>query len=376
MADIVICDFAAGRVGQGHTTDYLSALEAALAKRQPRVVAPFLEGGVSSSVPGARGGQYRKRVQVLWRLLNHTSDGPLIVLFPSPESSDFLVYASAAKYRRPHGHVAAVFVVRRERWGAPTGVGQLKSKLVAAAQRWLVREGLAVLVSDSEVVARYVTELTGQPCPVVAIPAYPASASRHRTGPITFGLIGGFRLERGAHAYERVVALCQRSFPDARLVIQIPAGAKGEEATLVVALRRRAEGVEGVHLIDGRLSAEDFAALLASLDVVVLPYDVLSYGGGTSGVMHEALRNGKVVVTTHIAWAAAKFDVHPNVVWLDDLDEESLGRGLAIAHDRAREARRGGGAAPMLADTFAEDWEAAVQFALARIHAAPLSSVL
>jgi hypothetical protein len=133
----------------------------------------------------------------------------------------------------------------------------------------------------------------------------------------------------------------------------------GEAGEIAARLRQIWQGDPRVALVDGHLTPDAYAALIASSDVVVLPYEMRSYGSGTSGVLHDALALGRTVLATPIPWAREAFPSHPDIVWLKGTDRLALAEGLRTAVtqalDRRRAATAGGGA-----DTFASDWQAAL----------------
>ena len=99
--------------------------------------------------------------------------------------------------------------------------------------------------------------------------------------------------------------------------------------------------------------------------MVVLPYELSTYSSGTSGVMHDTLALGRVVLATRIEWAREAFAGRDDVIWLQGTDPSAIRVGLEAAFRRAM-ARRTGSAMQPPDDTFARDWLDAIR-AAARI---------
>jgi glycosyltransferase involved in cell wall biosynthesis len=57
-----------------------------------------------------------------------------------------------------------------------------------------------------------------------------------------------------------------------------------------------------VHLLQSSLSADAYQALLESADIVLLPYDALTYRARTSGPLVEAICANKPVVAPANSW--------------------------------------------------------------------------
>jgi glycosyltransferase involved in cell wall biosynthesis len=134
------------------------------------------------------------------------------------------------------------------------------------------------------------------PLPVVVpdpVPR-PAAARPH----IVFA--GGARLEKGYHLLpEAVAALAAR----ARFTIQ--SGPVGPDSDPLVQRAHRAlqarQGTE-LALVERALGADDYAALLASADLLLLPYDGPTYGTRSSGILAEALALGLPAVIPAGGW--------------------------------------------------------------------------
>ncbi|WP_203071784.1 glycosyltransferase [Falsiroseomonas ponticola] len=157
------------------------------------------------------------------------------------------------------------------------------------------------LFADTAQLADDFRQLSGLPVRTVPLPIVvpdlaprPAGALPH----IVFA--GGARLEKGYPLLpEAVAALSGR----ARFTIQ--SGPVGPESDPLVQRAHRAlqarQGPDLV-LVERALDAADYAALLASADLLLLPYDGPAYGARSSGILAEALAMGLPAIVPAGGW--------------------------------------------------------------------------
>ncbi|MCP4380199.1 MAG: hypothetical protein GY798_02030 [Hyphomicrobiales bacterium] len=126
----------------------------------------------------------------------------------------------------------------------------------------------------------------------------PAEDSR-----ITLGYLGGTRHERGADILPHLIRSTREVLGDAiDWSVQLDLGRLKRFAGPVVEEHLPAvESDPGVELVDGRVSGEDYFALLDRMDIVVLPYRH-RYEVTGSGVFIEGLSLGKVQVLPEKGW--------------------------------------------------------------------------
>lgn len=110
---------------------------------------------------------------------------------------------------------------------------------------------------------------------------------------------------------------------------------------------RRGPADHRTTLIDKSLGSEEYAALLGSADVVLVPYWRSIYRERTSGVFLEGLITGKVVLCTKDTWMSDLLDVHGGGVAIEDRSARAICDGLGqlvanreLFQERAREAAR------------------------------------
>jgi glycosyltransferase involved in cell wall biosynthesis len=184
-----------------------------------------------------------------------------------------------------------------------------------AVLRLARRRSRLVLSGQSEAIVRRVARaarLEVRALPVLK--GYPQAPARGFEPPWRIGFLGRPRADKGSDALLRVVELCARELPGCRIVVQLPA--KGP--------LRAPEGLPpNVEAVETGLARPRYFELLASLHVVVLPYDPRLFGQRTSGVFSEAVAYGCVPVV-------------PAGTWMAEMLAKGHGAGV-VFHDRAPE---------------------------------------
>ena len=366
VPDILLADFLTGRVPTGHQEDYLVALEDALAGYgDPKTVAPFreIQRNPADFVPRInvddRIGRYIATYSLCRRVLR--ADTATLLIFHGAEFRDYMAFAAASMFRPRAGKGVGVFVMRRQAW-AIVGHRNWKSWLLDRTIVRLARRAPFYMLSDSRDAMDHWEKRSGVGGQIVSIPTrYPVDMVVRKPGdPVTVGLIGGFRAEKGAKHYEAVIATAL-SIPAVEVNCQLPGEAVEPEKSMIASLCDNWSMNDRVRFHTGHLDAEAFTRLVFSVDIVMLPYDVSSYGPGTSGIMFEAVAAGKIVCVTRIAWAMSEYPDHPNVIWMDAPDGDALASALKTAVGEIENRRRNGRAAEISPDRFRETWIAALE---------------
>jgi glycosyltransferase involved in cell wall biosynthesis len=124
-------------------------------------------------------------------------------------------------------------------------------------------------------------------------------------------------------------------FPDGAIAIQTSeSNDAGRSATAI--LKQRFASENRVQLISDYLSTDEYAQLMHAADIFVLPYDPVAYGGGSSGIVNDALASGGLVVSTPLPWARSEFSEEQRVVWIEDpANVEQLRTALREAQNRS-----------------------------------------
>jgi len=175
------------------------------------------------------------------------------------------------------------------------------------------KPGAIRLVTDSALLAEEYQPLTSIPFEVLPIPhtdgmgqAVKAEVIPPKEARIRLVTLGDARAEKGFGLLAKSVAMVQRILPPGTCEFLVHGYISGpiHEAMRPVVEELKHGGQEGIRVIERSLSAEEYRALLASADAVLLPYDGLTYRSRTSGPFVEAICAGKPVVVTEGTWMA------------------------------------------------------------------------
>lgn len=180
---------------------------------------------------------------------------------------------------------------------APEPVLRLLARLYAAP-------GLRLsLFADTEDLAKIFGRGTGLPVAAVPLPVVVPLQTRPTPGTIPHVVFaGGARVEKGyAMLPEAITAVAGR----ARFTIHSgPVDAASDPLVQRAHRRLRSMQGAGVTLLESALALEAYAALLASADLLLLPYDRAAYGPRSSGILAEALALGTPAVVPADCWMA------------------------------------------------------------------------
>lgn len=239
-----------------------------------------------------------------------------------------------------------------------------KSRALEIIVRSLARSGHFHPVSDSASALSSWENLTGTSGSLVTIPVRQRPADlppKSTDDAVVFGLVGLFRPEKGAAFYGKVIETALALAGPLRIDVQLPDTSEDDAFPDAVALRKAHDGNDAVRFLNGHLDNETFSRLVSDIDVLILPYDIESYGTGTSGIMHEVLALGGTVVTTRFTWAVEEFGDRKEVLWLDSLEPRHLQDKLSEARELALYMRESA-ASPVSrqSDTFRSSWIAAI----------------
>ncbi|MBO0734668.1 MAG: glycosyltransferase, partial [Methylocapsa sp.] len=120
-------------------------------------------------------------------------------------------------------------------------------------------------------------------------------------GPVRIGFFGDSKCDKGFHLLPDAIALCRQKRLDAEFVVQIQHN-NWEPQTIDAERALRALG--GVRILEGILSAEEYESWTSQIDVMLLPYDPVTFGPARgSGIFAEAVAAGRPVVATRGTFA-------------------------------------------------------------------------
>jgi glycosyltransferase involved in cell wall biosynthesis len=129
----------------------------------------------------------------------------------------------------------------------------------------------------------------------------------HRTvkGPVRVGFFGDSRYDKGFHLLPRAIELCQRDGVDAEFIVQIHnSGWTKHTIEAEAALR----ALQGVRLLEGVLSSEDYVAWINRVDVILLAHDPVIFGMRASGIFTESVTAGRPVIASRGTFAGTSVE--------------------------------------------------------------------
>jgi hypothetical protein len=176
-----------------------------------------------------------------------------------------------------------------------------------------VAEGLDVdICVDTETFQRDVQRQTGHVLkvwPMMAVSRMPEPGAVAHEGNGSNGTNGAKHIvspiqAQSAKGFPELVALAERLHGrldrgELRFTARAPVAGLGGS------INRAAERIarQGVHLVKGNMTDAEYVDLVASADLVLIPYQVRQFRTKTSGVTIDALLAGKPVVATRGTWA-------------------------------------------------------------------------
>jgi glycosyltransferase involved in cell wall biosynthesis len=219
-----------------------------------------------------------------------------------------------------------------------------------------VNERGVCLATDSELLAKKYTEITGMDFKVLPIPhtEFPASGtgfSASPGGPIQFVFPGNARLEKGIDTLTNAIPLLERELATGRISLRIQcnlAMADRWVTAVVGTLEQLQTKYPGISLLQDTLSQSEYRNLLAGADVVIIPYKRQTYSMRTSGPCAEALSLAKPVIVPEDTWMSLQAMRYGGAVVFQKDDENDLAVAIVTAAENfemlSRKARENCGA--------------------------------
>ncbi len=183
------------------------------------------------------------------------------------------------------------------------------------------------LSTDSQRLADELKSLSRLPIHVYPIPhsdhANPHVESGTESSSLHFVSLGNARGEKGIAEIFRAILLCRNEIWAQKLRFTIQANNPSEDA--VDAIKAfEAAGSPLTTLIKEPLNTEDYYGLLASSDVVLVPYHGDIYQSRTSGIFLEGTVAGKIIICTGNTWMSDLLHVFGHGVEVPDKSAEAL----------------------------------------------------
>jgi glycosyltransferase involved in cell wall biosynthesis len=113
--------------------------------------------------------------------------------------------------------------------------------------------------------------------------------------PIKLGFFGYSKTEKGFHLLPETIELCRQQHQNVEFVIQIQHG-MWERSTIDTEQKLRK--MDGIKLLEGVMSSDDYYREMNEVDVLLLPYDPSVYGSRGSAIYTESVAAGRPVVAT------------------------------------------------------------------------------
>jgi len=136
---------------------------------------------------------------------------------------------------------------------------------------------------------------------LLPIPLCGARECKPPDAPIQVGFFGYSKTEKGFHLLPEAIKQCLAARPDLQFRVQIQ---HHENEPETIAADQALRQIPTLQVFDGDLSADDFAAATAPLDVMLLPYNQTFFGTRGSGLYIESISAGRLIVAAEGIWAA------------------------------------------------------------------------
>lgn len=136
---------------------------------------------------------------------------------------------------------------------------------------------------------------------ILPLPFGDRELRQRKEGLTRIGFFGDSKCDKGFHLLPAAIALCRQEKLDAEFVVQIH---HNHWEPRTIAADRALRALEGVRLLEGILSGEDYDSWLNQTDVILLPYDPIAFGPVRgSGIFAEAVAAGCPIVATQGTFA-------------------------------------------------------------------------
>ncbi len=140
---------------------------------------------------------------------------------------------------------------------------------------------------------------------ILPIPFDGSPPTETRDATVRLGFFGYSKCDKGFHLLPEAIALCQRQRLDAEFVVQIQHSG-WEKRTIEAELALRA--LKDVRLVEGVLASAEYATWTSQIDVMLLPYDPVTFGLRGSGIFTESVAAGRPVVASRGTFAGTSIE--------------------------------------------------------------------
>lgn len=154
--------------------------------------------------------------------------------------------------------------------------------------------------TENEHVAQIYARL-GVTTHALPVPIKGSLSNKNDNGRICIGFFGYSKSEKGFHLLPEAIKICKDARLDLDFSVQIHH--HGQEPETIRAAEELGK-ISSTRLLRGALSAEDYAAETAKVDIMLLPYDPVLFGLRGSGIFVESASVGRAIVAAKGIWAA------------------------------------------------------------------------
>ena len=175
-----------------------------------------------------------------------------------------------------------------------------------------------------------------------------------------FAFTGVLREEKGIDEYEKIISMTLKHFKKGLFVVHAVYLDEVMENKLSI-LKDHFQLNNRVKFIERHLTDDEYSWFLNNIDVLFLPYDKEKYTSGSSGPLSEALSFNKIIICSMLDWAIDEFQDHQNIIWLNDLSEDSYLKSLNAINKvnlMASEVSRNSDS------SFEEDWKKVINYSI------------
>jgi glycosyltransferase involved in cell wall biosynthesis len=140
---------------------------------------------------------------------------------------------------------------------------------------------------------------------ILPIPFDASGPQRTKKGSVRVGFFGDSRYDKGFHLLPRAIELCRRDGLDAEFIVQIHNSGWTQQTIEADAALR---ALQGVRVLEGVLSSEDYTAWTGRTDVMLLPHDPVTFGMRASGIFTESVAAGRPVIASRGTFAGTSVE--------------------------------------------------------------------
>jgi glycosyltransferase involved in cell wall biosynthesis len=268
---------------------------------------------------GQVGGSIRSERKT-WRALNKTFERDLVSLPSSIWNSDNLVIVPAISQnqimglirfllRQPQEHLPRVicqlmFQPGWTPWGQVSLYGEQFYREAFRLAAPLIGRAL-FFTTENEAMAALYRNGFGIEANILPIPFDGSPRTETGEAAVRLGFFGYSKCEKGFHLLPRAIELCRHAGLDTEFIVQIQHSG-WEQPTIEAELALRA--LKGVRLVEGVLTSAEYANRTSQIDVMLLPYDPVTFGLRGSGIFTESVAAGRPVVASRGTFAGTSVE--------------------------------------------------------------------